>query len=444
MTKPIWEKSGCALMVMCAATAITLPAQTLKTIVNFDNIDGANDRSAVVQATDGNLYGTTESGGDRSYGTFFKISPGGTLTSLYSFCSDATCTDGQFPSGVIQATDGNFYGTTGTGGAYDCFSTYIGCGTVFKISSTGTLTTLHDFDGSDGYSPGAGLIQATDGNFYGTASGGGANMCSGGLGCGTLFKITPSGRLTVLYNFCSQSNCADGWAPDAALVQASDGSLYGTTHSGGTNGLGTIFRIAQGGRFTTLHSFNGGDGATPVAALIEGADGNLYGTTYYGGYGVGTVFKTTRTGKLTTLYSFSNLDGQYPSAALVQVANGKLYGTTVIGGTSGYGTVFRITPDGTLTTLLSFDGTNGNSPYGSLILAPNVNGGNGTFYGTTAYGGPNTACPDGCGVVFSLTVDLEPAGGTQGTARNVPSCVGVTTKLTEAAPGLSAPHLSRK
>ena len=216
-----------------------------------------NPYGALLQATDGNLYGTTEAGGANGVGTVFKITTSGTLTTLYSFCSQSGCMDGYLPyAGLVQATNGDLYGTTGFGGA-SCADTG-GCGTIFKITKSGALTTLHSFCSQngcpDGKKPFAGLIQATNGNLYGTTVGGGAN------GGGTLFKITTSGTVTTLYSFCSQSACADGQTPLAVLVQATNGDLYGTTGFGGANcadtgGCGTIFKITKSGTLTTLHSF---------------------------------------------------------------------------------------------------------------------------------------------------------------------------------------------
>jgi uncharacterized repeat protein (TIGR03803 family) len=199
-----------------------------------------------------------------------------TFTTLHSFDN----TDGSNPNGLVQATDRNLYGTTYLGGANAGCGYYYGCGTVFKISPNGTLTALHTFDGADGEYPAAGLVQATDGNFYGIVSAGGAN------GAGTVFKITSTGTLTTLYSFCSQGGCPDGELPEAALVQATDGNLYGTSFGGGANGSGTVFEITPSGTLTTVYSFCAQSGCTdgsgPVG-LVQANDGNLYGTTAYGG-----------------------------------------------------------------------------------------------------------------------------------------------------------------
>jgi uncharacterized repeat protein (TIGR03803 family) len=198
------------------------------------------------------------------------------LTSLYSFGSHPG--DGKSPSGLVQGSDGNFYGTTSGGG-------HGHAGTVFAITPTGTLTTLHSFSAQDGEGtePTAGLIEAGDGNFYGTTATGGT---SGG---GTVFVITPAGVLTTLHSFTGHGR--QGAQPNGGLVQDRDGNFYGTTANGGTSGLGTVFVMKPGGNVTTLHSFDNSDGAHPMAALIQAEDGDFYGTTYSGGtFGYGTVF----------------------------------------------------------------------------------------------------------------------------------------------------------
>ncbi|MBV9302959.1 MAG: hypothetical protein JOY62_16020 [Acidobacteriaceae bacterium] len=376
----------------------------LETLVNFNLTDGAGPFGPLVQAPDGDFYGTTTAGGASDNGTIFKITPGGTLTTLHSFDGK----DGASPfAGLVQATDGNFYGTTSAGGA--------GHGTVFKFSpSCRTLTTLHKFDGTDGDSP-EGLVQAADGSLYGATNQGGTNFASCSNGCGTIFKITPGGTLTTLYNFCMQASCADGAVPNE-LVQSTDGNFYGPTLNGGTNNGGTVFKITPAGKLTTLYSFcaqtNCTDGLGPDARLVQATDGNFYGTTRLGGantnscpglFGCGTVFKITPCGRLTTLHSFDGADGQIPQSELVQATDGNLYGTTDGGSCPGQcGTVFKITLEGELTTLHTFDGSDGAFP------RPLVQGTDTNFYGTTFGGGTHNNCNFGCGTVFSLSVGLGP------------------------------------
>jgi uncharacterized repeat protein (TIGR03803 family) len=368
-----------------------------------------------------------EEGGAAPYGgkgTVFKITPEGTLTMLYSFCSNfPSCPDGSYPlAGVVQGTDGNFYGTTFLGGTD-------GDGTVFKINPSGALTTLHSVDVTDGLQPLV-LVQGRDGNFYGTTYEGGANAY------GTVFKITSSGTLTSLYSFCSEINrgiCTDGSSPLGGLVQGTDGNFYGTTVVGGTGGCkygcGTIFKITPSGTLITLHSFGGQNGSEPIAGLIQGTDGNFYGTTEYGGANdAGTVFTVSPSGTVTRLYSFSCsgstcANGVFPGARLVQGTDGDFYGTADGGGANDYGTVFKITSSGTLTTVHSFAGP-GDAyyfPYPGLIQ-----GTDGTFYGVTPFSGTvNETCPLGCGTIFSLSVGLkpfletEPTSGAVGTPVNI-------------------------
>jgi uncharacterized repeat protein (TIGR03803 family) len=235
---------------------------------------------------------------------------------------------------LVQASDGNLYGTTADGGTnFD--------GTVFRITTKGALTPLYSFTGGhDGTFPEATLVQASDGNLYGTTYQGG--ISNNIPGYGAVFRITTNGVLTPLYSF---TNGSDGSYPVAGLVQASDGKLYGTTSEGGTNGYGAIFRITTNDLFTRFYSFaDGPDGADPEAALMQASDGNLYGTTYEGGTnGYGGIFRITTSGTLTSLYSFTDgHDGADPLAGLVQANNGNLYGTASGGGTNRDGTAFEL------------------------------------------------------------------------------------------------------
>ena len=296
--------------------------------------DGAVANAGLIQATDGKFYGTTGAGGINNNGTIFKITRAGLLTTIYRFCSVSGCQDGALPeAGLLQASDGNFYGTTDGGGAY-------GHGTVFKLTKAGVLTTLVDFNTVNGMNPTFGsLIEGADGSVYGTTVNGGAHEgCGIGLGCGTVFRTSLRGNLTTVYSFCAQSNCADGSSP-SGLMLGTDGYLYGTTTDGGL-GSGTVFRITGPGKLTTLHAFNFTDGAYPNARLVQATDGNFYGTTAEGGANGlgGTVFEITSEGAFSTLYNFCSkancADGNGAFSGLVQATNGALYGVTFAGGTS--------------------------------------------------------------------------------------------------------------
>jgi len=333
------------------------------------------------------------------------VSPAQTFTNLLDF----NFTDGAAPaSTLIQATDGNLYGYTTEGGLDVCAGS---CGTLFKIDDQGKLTTFYEFckQGKlpclDGMIPNGALIQASDGNFYGTTMQGGPNNgpnCP--HGCGTIFRITPKGKLTTLYNFCSRANCADGASPEGALLQASNGKLYGETGIGGNGvqfGMGTLFELTLQGKLTTIHTFcanypDCSDGIGPTFGLIQGRNGNLYGTAAEGGGVVndrtllyGTVFELKLDGTLTSIYSFclsgypSCPDGAYPVGQLVQATDGTFYGATNQGGTGPFGTIFKMTSSGQLTTIHAFQGTDGGFPSGIMQAS------NDAFYGSTDYEGAN-------------------------------------------------------
>jgi len=371
--------NGTVFSITTNGTLTTLYAFGTVTDANGDLLDGANPYAGLVQGSDGNLYGTTENGGTNGWGTVFNISTNGTLTTLYAFgmVTDAygNPVDGANPiSGLAQGKDGDFYGTTEYGGNTN------GYGTVFKISTNGTLTTLYTFgtlvdaygNPLDGANPSAGLVQASDGYLYGTIGYGGTD------GSGAVFKISTNGALTTLYSFTGGEDGAD---PYAGLVQGTDGYFYGTTEYGGANNWGAVFKINTNGVLTSLYSFPAAnDGANPSAGLVQGRDGNLYGTTEYSGpRGYGTVFKITTQGALTSLCAFGYPDGGAPEGGLVQGRDGYFYGTTEYSGTYNWGTVFRVSLNGELTSLYSFMGTNdGAYPHAGL-----VQGNDGNLYGTT-------------------------------------------------------------
>jgi uncharacterized repeat protein (TIGR03803 family) len=270
---------------------------------------------AMIQGADGNFYGTTTAGGKYGLGAVFKVTPGGVESLIYSFAGGPA--NGATPQGVIQGSDGNFYGATAGGGSGPCS---FGCGTVFKLTPTGVLTTLYFFSGAtDGGVPN-GVIQGSDGNFYGTTAFGGVtnNQC-GSRGCGVVFKVTPAGVETALYAFIAGTT--DGALP-ASLIQGMDGNYYGVTTYGGTSNDGTVFKVTPAGVETVLYAFAGGnDGELPTAPLTEGTDGNYYGSTPFGGVnGQGVVFKVTPAGVETLLHAFAggSADGANPYTALIQ------------------------------------------------------------------------------------------------------------------------------
>jgi uncharacterized repeat protein (TIGR03803 family) len=378
--------------------------------------------TSLVQGRDGNLWSTTEAGGapksgcGPGSGTIFKVTPTGTLTTRHIFHQCATSTDGQYPqSGLALGIDGNFYGTTQQGGLNSGGSAHDG--TVFKITSGGAFSTLFSFPNdfnnpptTDGSQPVATLVKGMDGNFYGTTTTGGQNTC------GTVFKITAAGAITPLFSFPKVPFCDE---PFGTMIQATDGNFYGTTRGGGAHGFGMVYKIipTSPAQFIVLYSFKGSCGATcggpfdgqaPNAGLIQGTDGNFYGTTESGGKNSsGTVFKITPAGTETVLHSFGGtaFTGTFLDAPLIQATDGKLYGTTVRGGNTtcfnGCGTIFRISTAGTLVLLHKFTGTDGAAPTGGLVQFTD-----GSFYGMTSAGGnQHTGCNSGgCGTIFHLVV----------------------------------------
>lgn len=389
------------LFLLLAAAASAAQAQTFTTLASFDQSDGAYPKAAVIQGFDGKLYSTTSSG-LKSDGTVFKVSESGTIISLHYFCSQANCPDGNRPTtALVETSGGLFYGTTPA-------ISNIERGTIYKITASGALTTIYHFCAqtacADGKA-GSTLIVGNDGNLYGTTAAGNYSGC-GTSGCGTVFKITQSGILTTLYAFCEKSTCVDhGYGPNAALAKGSDGNFYGTTVNGGANHLGTIFKITPSGAMTTLYNFcalaNCADGASPFGALVQATDGNFYGTTASGGFegssfcsgeGCGTAFKITPGGELTTIHDFcsdANCSDGLPSRSspnLIQASDGNFYGVSDIG-------IYQLTPEGATTVLddSSYEVSN-------LLQATD-----GNIYGTLAGGGQYSF-----GEVFRLSVGLGP------------------------------------
>jgi uncharacterized repeat protein (TIGR03803 family) len=264
---------------------------------------------------------------------------------------------------------------------------------VFEVDTTGKETVLHTFRpgrSKDGSYPTGGLVRDAKGNLYGATSAGGAT------GNGTVFKLDKTGKETVLYSFCPMKNCADGASPNGDLVRDPSGNLYGTTTTGGYYSYGVVFKVSETGKETVLYTFTGGaDGGEPAAGLVRDAAGNLYGTTPESSPGAGVVFKVSETGKETVLYTFTGgADGSIPRARLVRDSAGNLYGTTFYGG-SHYGVVFKLDTTGKETVLYTFTGgADGRNPEAGLVRDAA-----GSLYGTTVLGGFSY----GYGVVFELT-----------------------------------------
>jgi uncharacterized repeat protein (TIGR03803 family) len=370
--------------------------------VSSTNSDGAYPNNGILVLSGNVLYGATLGGGSGGHGVVFRVNTDGTgFTNLYNFSAYVTSTtnsDGAQPFGGLLLSADTLYGTAMLGGSE-------AGGTVFRVNTDGmSFTNLHNFSATtldtntayptntDGIHPYATL--ALSGNtLYGTASAGGT------AGVGTVFNVDTDGAaFTNLYTFSPtsiDSQNSDGAGPQAGLVQSGN-TLYGTAASGGSAGFGTVFRVdTDGTAFTNLHNFTGSDGLNPSGGYLVLSGNTLYGTTYTGGTGgVGTVFRVnTDGGGFTNLHHFTGSDGANPAGGLV-LSGGTLYGTTYAGGSGGIGTVFQVNTDGTsFTNLYHFSGSDGSNPFGGLVLSGK------TLYGTTRYGGSAND-----GVVFALTM----------------------------------------
>jgi uncharacterized repeat protein (TIGR03803 family) len=395
-TLSCWKNIGVCLLLL----AISSSAQTFTTLHTFDVTDGAFPFGTLVQGLDGNFYGTTAQGNGRNQcalgcGTVFKITPEGTLTTLHNFDK----TDGAYPvAGLVLGTDGNFYGSTFGDDSPQSTSEPLPS-FIFQITPDGTLTNLPQT--AHVASPSALMQNVMNGTFYGTAG-------------RFVFSATADGE-SFIHTFCGQPSCggtAHGYNLLAPLIQGTDLFMYGTTEAGGEASIGspggTVFKIGTGGVVTTVHTFQDSEGVGPVGALAEGSDGNFYGTTSGGGEdGGGTVFEMSPSGEVTTLCQFaSSTDSFHPVAGVIQGTDGNFYGTTEFGGafvssgnTSGYGTVFQVTAAGTLTTLHSFDVTDGVYPQAGL-----VQGTDGNLYGVTT----GTDATHAWGTVFKISMGLAP------------------------------------
>jgi len=366
-------------------------AQTYTVLQNFPNthVGPATfwNPGLVAQGRDGSLYTTSTLGGAAQKGSAFKVTTAGKVTVLQSFGTDEP------RSGLVLGTDGYFYGATTNGGTWTF-------GSVFKLNGRGELTTEYSFYGyGDAIFPVAPPIQSADGSFYGTATHGGLSDL------GAIYKLTPSGEYTLLYQFPADGT--QGSVPYAPLLQAADGNFYGTTSGEGfCQDCGSIFKLTPAGVLTTLHTFSGSYGANPDSALVQGSDGNFYGTTENGGdiscgYGCGVVFKLTPAGVFSVLHSFNMSDGANPTGGLVQV-DGNFYGTTMNGGTLNYGTIFSINRQGDFSVIHNFD-----KPTGSIPRVGLVQHTNGLLYGFTMQGGTRGGFFGG-GVFYSLDIGAIP------------------------------------
>ncbi len=432
-------RTACAVVAWFFVLIAASPsaAQTFSSLHSFDYFtDGAHPVGGLVQSTDGNLYGTTSGEVNADGGTIFKITTSGALTTLYDFCSTGgVCLqDRGSRASLLLATNGKLYGTTfGVAGSSG------DPGAIFELNG-GAVTTVYSFctltGCSDGENPYAGVIEV-NGNLYGTTEFGG--HCDNAFGCGTVFTVTGNGVLKTLYTFCKAGgSCPDGEDPFGGLVQADNGSFYGTTASGGGSNLGTFFRITPKGKLTAVAFCSRGRVCSggPEAAMIEASDGNLYGTAFTGGTGAyGTMFRISSSGTLTTVYNFCSqrgcTDGATPDGGLIQASDGNLYGTTSSGGAHGYGTIFKVAPaTGQLTTLYSFCSQSGCAD-GAGPVATLTQDTDGAFYGTTTEGGTHGAF--GYGTIFRLSVGLSPFVKTLPTSGAVGTSVRILgTDLTGA------------
>jgi len=392
-----------SFVVLCALAMLTgaAEARDFRVVYQFGGgADGDGATGKLLRDSAGNLYGVTGLNSD-NYGTVFAVSPGGAKTVLHNFQFSIN-TPSNPTGGVVEDAQGNLYGEAVYGGLYTCFdinNANPDCGSVYKLAGDGTVTSLHSFEGDvDGGGPGGGLAIDGSGNLYGTTKyGGTGSFCSGG--CGTVFKIASDGTKTTLYNFAGQS---DGARPTGAVIADRQGNLYGTTAIGG-NGFGTVFKVTSGGSESTLYAFSGTDGGQPSNGLVMDAQGDLFGTTASGGPGggqYGEVFKLASNGTLSILHAFDHAsgDGVYPQGNLALGANGNLYGVTTQGGTGcasyGCGTLFRITKDGAYAQLYRFKTKVAHNPLDGL-----ASDGRGNVYGSALGPYGKTTQP---GVLFAL------------------------------------------
>lgn len=340
----------------------------------------------LVQGRNGNFYGTSYYGGANNAGAIFEVTPAGAVTVIYSL---AATDGGACDSALVLGTDGNFYGTCSGGNSGDGF--------IFEVTPAGAFSKLHSFTGvsPEGSAP-TPLTRGTDGNFWAVTVGGGANNL------GTFFKITPRGVLTTIYSFTAAAG-----QPNSGLIQGADGNFYGSTSTGG--GPGTLFKITPGGVLSTLYTFTGAPDGSQAAGVTQGTDGNFYGATRFGGSSnQGILFKVTAAGKETILHSFNSATdvAAFPVAPLVQAPDGNFYGQTCDDnqfnscGGPGHEALYEVTPKGAYTTVHVFAGppSDGQQPFATIT--PHTNG---TLYSFTEEGGSA-----GDGAFYSLSIGAAP------------------------------------
>jgi uncharacterized repeat protein (TIGR03803 family) len=371
------------------AQAVLASAQSFQQLHNFTGPpDGANPEGALIQASDGNFYGTTVYGGvftnngdSDGLGTVFRLTPDGVLSVAASFDG----TNGMYPAGgLVQGPDGSFYGATSDGGPGYPNSLHLG--TLFRLSPDGALATLVRFNGDNGQEPLGDLVFGRDGHLYGVTEYGGSDFIDPYYypGFGTVFRLSTNGDFTTLVSFAWDGRATNGLNPSGALILRPDGDFYGVTPSGGPGGYGTVYRMSPSGGLTTIASvFRGTNAWWPVGRLLEATDGNLYGVAG-GGTVDSAVFRVTPAGVLSSTALLTYADGDTPIGGLVEGWDGCLYGAAYAGGSS-YGTVFRMTPEGQLDALVKFTGYGGSHP-GAHPLSSLTQGTDGNLYGTCAFG----------------------------------------------------------
>ena len=382
-----------SLALACAAVTFSLAVcaqtQTLTYLAQFNGTNGTFPYGSLIQATDGNFYGAAQSG-TFPYDEIFRVTPSGQISSVYTFCSLPGCADGEYTTAPVLGSDGNLYGVSSGG------SDYTWSGVLYRLTLDGQLTTLYTF------CPKAncvqleipnGIIQASDGNFYGTTYEGGANQA------GTIFQVSSTGKFKLLHSFCG--GCADGDAPLALPMQGIDGNFYGTAL--GYPDAGVVYELTPSGIYTAIHTFCipcFGGGNPVFSGLVQDSKGNLFGTTIYAdsGYNTGSVFEITPTHQYILLHAFRFSGGVAPSRGLTLANDGNLYGVGVnddFDSGGSYSIIYEVTPTGKFTTL----STTYNSPNGPILQSTD-----GNFYGTTLFvndGG-------GYGLVFKLSNGLSP------------------------------------